>query len=257
MFRRLTTRIGAPETPPPWGILAAFGAVIAAFVSLILGFTISSTLYCGQPGNADYCQAINFVLPGGVQLLGWTIGAALTIGFVWFTRRTLPERDALQLDSTTASLLFLLLIGVGLAVGLDVVTTRVTRSFLPVPELLSLYRRSIDVVTWVLVIVFMGLAQPVAEEVVFRGMVLPSLRASFGAWPGFLFNAALYGGFHFLLYPPAGQDFAGLWAGLIAPIIAGLIFGAVRIYTNSTRAAVTVHIAFGLFAVIKLITIGA
>jgi membrane protease YdiL (CAAX protease family) len=46
-----------------------------------------------------------------------------------------------------------------------------------------------------------------------------------------------------------------MWYGLLSPLIAGLVYGAVRLYTQSTRAALLVHAAFGLFALVKLLTL--
>jgi membrane protease YdiL (CAAX protease family) len=63
--------------------------------------------------------------------------------------------------------------------------------------------------------------------------------------------------FHFVSYqlPPAANNTALIWIGIVEPLIGGLIFGAVRIYTGSTRAAILTHMAFGLFAVVKLLTL--
>jgi membrane protease YdiL (CAAX protease family) len=76
-----------------------------------------------------------------------------------------------------------------------------------------------------------------------------------GAWPGYILSAILYAVFHLLSFPPAGSDFNGLWYGQILPFVAGLIFGAVRLYTGSTRAAILAHVGFGLFAIVKMLTL--
>jgi len=62
--------------------------------------------------------------------------------------------------------------------------------------------------------------------------------------------------FHFVAYQPptSVSTTAFVWIGILQPLIGGLIFGAVRVYTSSTRATFLTHLAFGLFAVIKLLT---
>jgi membrane protease YdiL (CAAX protease family) len=251
MFQKLLSRINAPEAAPPWNVLVALFTVIVAFVAIIIGTTIALLLL-------DQTQY--------TALASWTIGAAITVAFIFTRFRTPEERAALRLnlagDTLPVQQLFLmLLIGVGLAVALDVVSGRVTNSFAPDPELYPLYLDAsvggfpVLVVSWLLALVFMVIAQPVAEELVFRGVLLPSLRATIGAWPGYILSALLYAVFHLMAFSPSPNDFRGLWYGQILPFIAGLIFGAVRLYTGSTRAAILAHVGFGLFAVVKLVTL--
>jgi membrane protease YdiL (CAAX protease family) len=263
MFKRLTTRLGASETPPPWGMAAAIAASVASFAAMIFGASITLTLFCGLPANAAYCQAANFQLPPAVLFIGWGIGVSMTIAFIRFTRNRLAERAALRLQATTTPLFFLLFIGVGLAITLDIVSRVVTGLRFPNLELLGLYqqialfRQPVDALTWLLAGVFMVLGQPVAEELVFRGVALPALRTALGAWPGLVASTILYTVFHLAVYPPQTADTLGLWHGLAAPFISGLIFTSVRLYTGSTRAAIVTHAAFSLFALANLLTISA
>ncbi|MBL8161226.1 MAG: CPBP family intramembrane metalloprotease [Anaerolineae bacterium] len=270
MLRRLFDRIAHAEAAPPWTVWNAISALVAAFMSVLLGTSVTLVI---TRSNGQL-----------TALLGWSIAAALIIAFILFTRRKPQEREALRLNiwqytpaspSKTgkaitprdenvvpplANLFFLLLVGVGLAVTLDVITGRVTGLFLPEPELLRPYQDyalnvPISGVTWLLAVVFMIVLQPIAEGLVFQGMLLPTLRQSVGPWPGYLISAALYGLFHLMAYSQPPGDFAATWYGLIAPFFAGLIYGAVRLYTGSTRAAMLAHAAFGLFAVLKLLTL--
>lgn len=240
MFRRLLARISAPQAAPPWGMGAALSTLVAAFAALVLGSTVAQILF----PNAQW-----------VVLAGWTLGAALTIAFVWFTRRTPAERSALRLYELNAPLFMLLLVGLALALTLDVISLRAASQFLPDPELLSLYRQPLEAFSLVMALIFMAVALPVADELVFRGVILPALRAAVGPWPGYVTAALAYAVFHLLAYPPLTSDFDGLWYGLLLPFVGGLIFGAVRLHTGSTRAAIITHVAFGLFAVVKLLTL--
>ncbi len=258
MFKAFFSRLRTLDTPPPWGALSALNAVLAGLLAVFLGTTIAIALLGDK---AQY-----------VTLFGWTVGGILMIAFIYFTRRKPEERAALRISpaeavpdrlTTVQNILLLMLIGVGLAIALDVVTIRVTGLSIPGPEL---YRPYYDVyaenfpvpaVTWVLAVALMVIVQPIVDQLLFQGIVLPALRQALGALPGYLITAALYGLFHLIVYSSPDADPAVLWYALFVPFIAGLIFGAVRLYTGSTRAAMLTHVAFGLFAVVKLLTLVA
>ncbi len=255
MFRTLFSRIGRLEAAPPWGLGAAVSALVAALAALLLSSTIVLSIYCGIPANAPYCSALNFSTPPALTFFGWTLGAALTAAFVWFTRRTAAERAALRLGGMESSVFWVLLVSVGLAVTIDLIIIQFTGRAIE-PELQSLRQPGVDAISWILAMVFMAVAQPAAEELVFRGVAQPALRQALGAWPGYLLTAVLYALFHVIAYSPSqpGADF--LAYGLLLPLVNGVIFGAVRLVTGSTRAAVLAHAAFGAFAVLKVLALG-
>lgn len=242
MIQRIVTRIGGVEPPPPWGLGIAFTNAIAAFCALIIGVGVAVSLW----GDAQH-----------VLFAGWSLGAALAVAFVWTTRRKDAERQALRLGAVPVATLFMtLLIGLGIAITLDVISFRLVGQFVSDPELATLYGQPVTATTWIFAALFMIVMQPVAEELVFRGMLLASLRKELGGWFGLLISAVLYAGFHMLAYlPQEARDETGLWYGVAIPFIGGLFFGAVRAYTGSTRAAVAAHVAFGLFAVFKAISL--
>ena len=84
------------------------------------------------------------------------------------------------------------------------------------------------------------------------GGLLPTLRAKIGSWLGLLISTLLYGIFYILAYTP-GSGLNGY--ALIVPFLAGLIFGMVRVYTDSTRATIVMHLAFGLFMTLKALAL--
>jgi membrane protease YdiL (CAAX protease family) len=249
MFKRLSSLIGSAEAAPPWTLFTALLILVAAFASIIMGSTAASLIL----------PSAQFTL-----LAGWSIAALLALAIAFLNLPRAEQRAALRLTQspTLPNIFFLLFIGVGLAVALDVILRGLTGAALPEAELMDidfrvrLYGQSVQPLSWVLIVLFMVVLQPLAEEVVFRGVLMPSLRATLGAWPGFVVTGVLYAGFHMLMYPPPLQESgtAALY-GFVTPLIAGLIFGAVRIYTGSTRAAVFTHAAFGLFAVINVLTL--
>ena len=233
----LFSRIGAAEPAPPWGLETVALTLVVSFLALIVGTFAAVALVT----EADFAP-----------LLGWIIGAAFIILFIVQSRRR--DGEALRLNPSATPYPFILFIGVGFAIAFDILALGVSGAFLPMPELLGLNLADVGVVDWVLAFAFMVIAQPVAEELVFRGVAFPALRATFGAWAGLIVTALLYAAFHLLAYgAPAGEARATLMYGLIVPFLAGLVIGAVRAYTGSTRAAMVAHAAFGLFAVIKLI----
>lgn len=251
MIQRLMKRIGTAETAPPWTLWGAVGAVVASFAAVIMGTTIATVLVDErQPGQ---------------NLIAWSIAMVLIVIFLRFTRNRAEQWDALRLKRGSAAVaeqnvFWHLLVGIGMAIVLDLIGRALTQQLVPEPELYRLafysqyYGQPVGL-GWLLALLFMGLLQPAAETVVFQGLLLPSLRTALGAWPGYLVSGAVFGAFHFVAYPPVGSDFASLWYGLGAPLLAGLIYSAVRIYTGSTRAALITHVAFGLFAVVKLLTL--
>jgi membrane protease YdiL (CAAX protease family) len=255
MLKTFFSRISTLENPPPWGAWTAVNTILVAFLAVIVCTGIVLTVF----GDTQY-----------TTLLGWTLAAVLAVAFVYFTRRKPEQRVALRLNpseaprdrvTTLQNILLLLLVGVGLAVALDVITIRLTGLSLPQPELVrpyfDVYANGFPVlfVSWALAFLLLVVAQPLADQLIFQGMVLPALRQSLGAWPGYLVSAALYGLFHLLVYSSPSSDATSLWYALFVPFIAGLIFSAVRLYSGSTRAAVLTHAAFGLFALVKLLTL--
>jgi uncharacterized protein len=249
-LKRLWKAISTREAAPPWSLWAALGAVVVSFTTLLMGAFVAWALL----GDRQY-----------TALVAWTLGAVVIVAFVYIRFAKPEERAALRLGGNNSvplqQIFLLLLIGVGLSVTLDVVSGWVTKLYLPDPELQPLYAdvlrfgQPASIVSLVVALAFMAIAQPIAEEVVFRGILLPSARASIGAWPGYIGSAILYAGFHALAYPSPVADVNGIWFGEVLPFIAALIFGAVRLYTGSTRAAILTHIGFGLFAVVKLLTL--
>jgi membrane protease YdiL (CAAX protease family) len=249
MLRQFLVRIGALEATPPWSAFAALSSIAVSFAALVMGTFVALALL----NDKQY-----------TTLVAWTSGAVVTIIFIFVRFSKADERAALRLSgssSTTQQIFMMLLIGVGMSVALDVISGRVTGVFLPEPELLrlyndtSLYQQPVSGISWIFAVIFMVAAQPVAEELVFRGVLLSSVRALIGAWPGYITSAILYAVFHLLAFTPAISNFIGLWYGQILPFVAGLIFGAVRLYTGSTRAAIWAHVGFGLFAVVKMLTL--
>lgn len=241
-------RIGRTEPEPPWSFLAAIGALIAMFLAVVIGTTIAQTIL----GAGEDPVTI---------MTGWAIGMVATIVFVLISRqrRSPQDADALKLKPTRSGLLLVMLFSFGVAIAFDLTSWLVTgEQEFAAAELTGFRQAEVALFGWVIALLFMGLLQPIAEELVFRGMLYPSVRAGAGPWAGFLVVAALHASFHLVAYPPSSDDRTiVLWYGLGLPLLDALYLNGVRANTGSTRASIAAHAALGLFAVLKVLALSA
>jgi membrane protease YdiL (CAAX protease family) len=245
-------RIATLEAPPPWGLFAGIGLLVAMFAAMVIGTTIAQLTLPESPAQ---------------PFIGWIIGGLLTIVVVMVSRqRTDDERTALRLGASRLPLPIVLLFSIGAAILIDVIGLGLTGDFWPVPEVMgfflineanfSLLPRSVDAFAWIAAGVFLILIQPVAEEFVLRGVLYPALRTNAGAWPGLLMNAAFHMAFHLLTYVTFRMNgFTPVWYAAVATFLDALVIAGVRAYTGSTRAAIVAHVGFGVFAFLKALAI--
>lgn len=232
-------RLSQPETAPPWSWLDAASALIALLLGMLLLGPAAAVLLAGL-------ESENLPL---TLLFGWTLGGLVTLLFLL----TLPRRidgfwAALGMGPTRQALPLLLLAGVAAAVTVDLIAGSLSRELLPVPQLVGL--RGAGAAAWLLAAFFLLVVRPAAEELVFRGLLLPHLRLAAGPWGGLLLSALLYALFCFLVYDVALPEGAVLWYRGLLPLLLGLFLGAVRVVTGSTRAALLVHAGGGLLALL-------
>lgn len=246
-------RLASSEAPPPWGIYAGIGATAVMFLAILVGATLATTLLRATPTQA---------------LAGWVIGAILTVTVVMITRRRTPEDlAALRFDRRESPPLpILLLLGLGLAITLDLIGLALTGDFWPVAQLMGFFligegnilvaRADVALSAWAMAALLLVIGLPLAEELVLRGVLYPALRTTLGAWPGLVMNAAFQMAFYLLTYVTFTlDDFTRLWFGAGFPLVMGLLLACVRAYTRSTTAAIVVHVGFGLFAVLKALAL--
>lgn len=238
------SRFSTPEPVPPWNVLSAFNLILVAFLGIVLGTAIAQAWFGDQ----------QFALLGG-----WLVGSVITLAFIMVTRgRSKTEWPAMRAGAIPGtSLILTLLIGIGLAILLDIIGLAVTRQFLPASEMLTIYQdrviyqQPVQLLTVIFAIALMLIIQPITEELIFRGVNFPALRAAIGAWPGLIATSLFYAVFHMAAYSSQPDSAASLWYALVAPFLSGLVLSGVRAYTGSTRAAIAAHIGFGLFALLK------
>lgn len=236
--------MGMAQPTPAWGmgdVLA--GLLVLALAVLILASGIASVLV----GSPSFFTA-------GALVAGWSIGLGVVAGYVWLVRRRTPiERADLALESGLLPLPFVLLLGVAFGLTLDLAIFLGGGGFGRVAELRGL---GVNVPDVVLATVLMVIAQPLAHGLLFTGVILPRLRASWGAWAGNIATMALFTVYHWGVYGvnlPAEQ--VG-WYGIFFPF--GLMFCLVmvRLRTYSTRATIIAHAGAGLVAVLAMVTLG-
>ena len=238
-IRAFFARIGTPEPAPPWSMTTGLLVIVVALIAMLIGAAIAVI----WGGTQDY-----------VELAGWTLGGILIVVFIWQTQK----RDALLLNPPSTPILFVMFVALGCAIALDLISLAVTNQFLPKPELLGLNPSALGLLEWVFAVAFMVIVQPIAEGLVFRTITLPALATLLGSWGGILATALVTGVFHIMIYPPnynTPSPLTPIWYGLVVPILEALIYSSVRGYTRSNRAAIAAHVAFGIFAVIKLLTL--
>ncbi len=230
-------RLQRDEPAPPWGIFTGLLAFGVAFVFIALaGVALASFVFPPQSPSS--------------LIAGWLVGSVLLVGYITATQRTPEARAALRLDNKSLPVLIAFGIGLSAAVVFDLIAIPIAGAILIPPEF-SIYTSNPGVMGWLLAGLFVLAVQPLAEELVFRGVMYPALRAEQRVWVALFVSAAFYGIFHQLVYPHPAQGAAGLWYGLIEPLLFGLVLGGIRAASGSTRAAIAAHAGIGAFALLK------
>ncbi len=224
----LKQKLSLPEeAPPPWSITIAAVTALVLFINLIgVGPAISSLLL----GSS---QPSPFLL-----MLGWTFGLALTLVYVLINRRSSPASwQALRLNRGWLPWQIVLLLGVAIALGVDVTISLASGQFLPIPEIFDFQSQGLaGTIAAALLLVLM---QPAAESLVFQAVILPSLRSTVGPWGGVAITSALSALLHYLVFfAPYQAHYDVLWYGLAYPWLTGLAFCLLKVYTGSSRAVI-------------------
>ncbi|MCL2036355.1 MAG: CPBP family intramembrane metalloprotease [Oscillospiraceae bacterium] len=91
---------------------------------------------------------------------------------------------------------------------------------------------------WLLMYLFVGLIGPIAEEVIFRHMLLRPLRR-FGDMQAVIITSLLFGAFHGNLYQ------------LLYTSLAGFVMGVAAVKANSVMPAIFIHVLNNTFDIAK------
>ena len=247
----LMQKLSIPEEAnPPWSLLTATVIVLVLFLNLTLVGTAISALLLG----------IEDTVTPFMLLLSWSIGQAITIVYVVINRRSSPESwTALKLTKGLLPLPFVLMVGVATALAVDLVISLASGQFLPIPEIFGFQSEGVGgVLTAGL---FLILIQPIAESLVFQAVLLPKLRIMMGAWGGVIVTTVVFTLLHYavfyLSYQPNYPESTLLWYGVAYPLLTGLMFCLIKVYTGSTRAVIVARVGAGLiFFLTALVLVG-
>ena len=232
----LRAKLSLPEdAAPPWRLL---GAALTAAVLLICLVVVGPALASLLLGSQDITP---FLL-----MLSWALGMALCLVFVLVNRRGRPEsRVALRMQKGHLPRPLVLLLGVAIALAIDLVVNLASGQFLPVPEIYGF--QSQGAASVILAALLLILLQPLAESLVFQAILLPSLRWRLGPWPGVFATSALYVIMHLLVFWSAYAAIYDVsWHGLVYPALMALAFCLLRVYTGSSSAVIIARMGAGL-----------
>lgn len=110
------------------------------------------------------------------------------------------------------------------------------------PQLEAFQDAEMSAATLALMVLLVGLIVPVAEELLFRGLVLDFLRQRYGAGPAILGSAVAFGMVHFEPSIAVGTGVLGIVMG-VARLKTGSLWPAVAIHaTNNTLSAVAMYL---------------
>jgi membrane protease YdiL (CAAX protease family) len=199
--------------------------------------------------------AYAIVLPGGVttgELFGIVlpIQSAGAVGAVaWMTRTRSPWKEALAVRIAWGDAIGLLIgaaLQIGLALVLVVFVEKVLGGSAPEQEVVDAAAVAAGPLDKTLVAASLIVIGPVAEELVFRGVLLRSLLERFGRTSAVWISATGFAALH-LLDPNA-------W--LVAPLllVLGAVAGSQVISTGRLGRSVAIHAGFNLVTVVALFT---
>ncbi len=235
-----------PQTPaveerfPFWsyldlGVVIAL-ALLSLIVSQFLALAIGRAMHLPKESQQLLAVPAQFVAYG---LLFLVLRALFHLHYgqpmmssLGFVRSRLPVGVALMLG-------LLLSIAVAVLGGL----MKMSNDNTPMQHLLSDPRG-------LLVMALFGTAVgPLCEELLFRGFLQPLLVRTFGVAIGIFLTALPFGLLHL-------QQYGNAWQSGVLITLVGVVLGAVRHFTNSTRASTLVHAAYNSTLFLALIASG-
>lgn len=193
------------------------------------------------------------VAPGGITsfetfaVVGPAQALATLAAVALLRRFSLPEREGLGLRFAPADA-WGLLVGAGLQIALSLALSLVVEVFFggeaPVQEVVQVVDEAVGPGTRVAVAVTAVLLAPLAEELVFRGILLRALARRYPSWVAALGSAAAFALVH-LLDPNAGLAVPALF-------VMGLVLARQVLSSGRLGGAVVTHASFNLLSVLLL-----
>lgn len=238
-----TVRLGAKQDVPPWSL----GEMLLALAVLAIGTILIGTMISVNVSTST-------TNPEPITLvLGWLIGLVMVGAFVLVRWRRSKERfDGLLLGVSRWSPLLAIMIGIGAAFTAGIVSGLGSGDFDVVASLYGVENREIG---QLLLSVLFLTVQAIVESLIFWGIVLPRLRASWGSWLGLLATIAIFTSYYYLVYSTHLIGDPVLWYGIVYPLIFGTFVAIVRVWSNSTRTAMISHMGVSIGVIIALFVV--
>lgn len=237
VFSRIMTRLSAPQHPPPWTMEETLALPVALALSMVVVGTLVSIFVLGE-GKSP-------VQP----LFGWTVGLLIIIVYILMTRRAQGRSPALKLwTDSPAQMPYILLLGVAAALTTGLIAA--LGGHVRVAAVLTGVGLTNDWGEWLLAAFFVIFVQPAAEGLVFQSVLVTKLRQVIGPWGGLLATTALYTLYYVLIYGAVLRGSDIFWYGILAPALMVFFLCCVRVYTDSTRAAIVAQMGMGIILVL-------
>jgi hypothetical protein len=221
-----------PDRASGWRIADAAWAVLAGLAGAIVG-----TLLVGV--DAGVAALFGIVVP---------FQALAMIGTVWLRARSSERRMSELGAEAVPSDGWGLAVGAGLQIAVALAMYPIVVRFfddeVPVQDIVESAGQALTSTDRLLVALAAGLLVPLAEELVFRGVLLRALRDRFSDRMAILVSALVFSAFH-LLDPQA-------YLALPALFVLGLVMAAQVVRTGRIARAVFTHVGFNMISVIAL-----
>jgi len=233
----VTSQLASP--PPergPWRPRDAAAVLGWWFVAGVVGYALVDA------GGVSATELFGVVVP--VQSLG-AVGAVALLA-----KRRENWREALAVRIARSDWIGLLM-GAGLQISMGIVLVVVVEQMLgrslPEQEVVAAAGDALSALDRVLAVASLVFLGPLAEELVFRGVLLRSLLRGHGTSAAVWISAAAFAALH-LLDPSA-------W--LVTPLllVLGVVLGYQTVTTGRLGRAVAMHAGFNLVTVVALFTV--
>ena len=232
----IVQRIRARETPPNWSLLLALFFILAFVILWIAGQFIAATL------SGDF----NSTLAVGA-LIGCVIVSAV---IVHWARRRMPDHwiEELRLRQPKRPPVYaVVLVGLGAAWAIDLIGVLLKiQGTQVVPPVVDVLRGPVNG-TWIVAAILAIFAQPIAEGLIFCGLLYPALARDLGNNLLACIGVAVV---YTLVSAAILSTGAEPWYLLVQPFLMLLVVALVRMYTQSTQSAIVARTLFGLFFVL-------
>ncbi len=238
---------GLAERFPVWRLVDVFYVVLVLFLAMFITGTLAALIALLLPAYA-HVKPAQMATDPRVVVPSQVVAYMITVLFI-FRLITVHYRanfwDSIRWRWPRSWVPFFF-IGIGLSLLLQIVS-----HFLPIPKQLPIeqfFRTSSGV--WLMAI-FGTFIAPFAEELFFRGLLLPALIERVGMFLSVVFTSLTFALIH------AGQ-LGWSWAALAVLTAVGFVLTMVRLRADSLAASVIVHFSYNgfIFALIFIASRG-